>query len=372
MRTHDNTHATNQRQYLTIESVVLSFGDELLAERKNTLVLRRPDAVEDFLAPFRVTPVLVGDQDETMLVLPCVWLEAWDGVGKPLEQALAELNAAASSHATLDLDGISFVTYLEHRDEIEPLHGLGPINALQVLEKLNELDWMRCSGFRPKWYSDQLHGEAFDAQAVDFLATDSFEIMESFFTGKPFHRRLKADLLLQRLDRIPASALGADAFHDWVLEALDLLFVDDLVRLQKHPNGNATERRDIVATNIHRNQFWRRIYEEYKVSMPVFEVKNYDKPHVDDFRQVHSYLDYPHHGDLGFLILRKQDFALDATTFEHFQRFYQKHGLSKLIIVLPSAKLAELLTDFIWGRREHVDDKMSQLLEDFLLKYMYK
>lgn len=270
MRNNIDTDASVQHQYLDIRSVVLSFGEEAIERQSNTLLLRVMSTVDDWGKALRVWPIYIGAHGEKIVILPCVWFEVWNGITKSRDQVLAELSDASTTRTALNLDGIAFVTQLEVVEGAIPLNGIGPVNALHVLENLNELGWMLCTGFRPTWYSDELHAEVFDAAATCSPADDAMEAISQLFVGPAFQRRLGADQLLQRLGKIPEGTGGATAFHDWVVDALTHIFKDDLERVRKHPNGNAVERRDIVATNVHRNRFWRRLYVEYKVSMPVF------------------------------------------------------------------------------------------------------
>lgn len=247
---------------------------------------------------------------------------------------------------------------------------VGHINALHVLEKLNEFAWMQSVDIRPVWYTEDLHGQAFDFENEYSLVEYDHGEGSRIFHTLTFQRGLAADRLLQELENIPASRKGADCFHNWVVRALATIFFEDLERVRKNPNPNAAEQRDIVATNTQRNRFWQRLYVEYKVSMPVFEAKNYTPPDAEDFRQVYSYLGHQHHGILGFIVTRAEDLTLPSSTLRQFREMYRKDGLGKLIIVIPSALLVELLDDIQYGRANKADGKMAAWLEEFLLNHL--
>ncbi len=372
MRDLIETEGARKHSYWTIESVVLSFEDSFFPVRPNTLILRVEHAVKDWSEPFRVRPIFSGADGKQRYVLSIFWIDVWSCAAKSREEALAEITSAAPTGTPVVLDEIAFTTQFSHFQAVVSVNSLRPLNALSVLEKLNEFTWMQCSGFRPAWYSDALHGAAFDTEDALAPAEDVQEHVELLFTGPAFQRRAAAEALLRDLEAIPEATAGAARFHKWVTDAIALIFADDLERVRMNPNGDAVERRDTVARNAYRSPFWRRLRADYKVSMPVFEAKNYSEPKVDDFRQVQSYLADSHHGDLGFLVTRKSDLALDDTTLKQFRHFYNKVQPRKLIILLPSALLVGFLLDIVLGKRPRADDAMADWLEEFLLKHSYE
>jgi hypothetical protein len=360
------------RSYWKIESVVLSFGNIELRDAPNTLILRAVNAGLDYRTPFRVQPIYVGAAGKEAVDLPDFWLDIWSCATRPAEQAIAEITAAAVYGTSVLLNDTAFTTQIDDFEGVIALHGAGPLNGLCVLEKLNEFSWMRCSGFRPAWYSDELHGDAFGAQGVYNPAEEIQDYFDLLFSGPGFERKVVADELVRSLQAIPEGSEGATRFHRWVADAIALIFADDLERVRMHPNGNAVERRDIVATNAHRNLFWRLLYWHYRVSMPVFEAKNYPDPGCDAFRQVYSYLARHEHGEVGFLVARKIDCKLEEATLKHFREFYNVHRPGKLVIFVPSAMLVKCLLDVTHGRGQEANGIMAAWFEDFLLKHAYE
>lgn len=366
-----------RRTYWKIDSVVLAFGPVPARDLPNTLLLRVENTRQDWSTPFVARPMFIEARGKSLpvTILRPVWIDIWSSTTMPREQALAKLAAAAAAGTSVVLDQIAFTTQFGHAESISAVEMVGPVNALGVLEKLNELNWMQVSGYRPAWYRDLLHGEAFAAFEAGEAFNPAQEIQDHvafLFSGPPFERRLKADALLQQLDGIPKGSDGATSFHKWVAEAIELVFAGGLEEVRVNPNKKAVEQRDIVARNVYGTRFWKRLLVEYKVSMPVFEAKNYSVPGSRDFRQVHAYLAQPHHGDLGFIVARKRDYEMGKNTLKHFRHYYGLHGLRKLIIVLPSALLAELLVDVVNHRDGAADGKMASWLEKFLLEHIYE
>ena len=164
MRDLIETEGARKHSYWTIESVVLSFEDSFFPVRPNTLILRVEHAVKDWSEPFRVRPIFSGADGKQRYVLSIFWIDVWSCAAKSREEALAEITSAAPTGTPVVLDEIAFTTQFSHFQAVVSVNSLRPLNALSVLEKLNEFTWMQCSGFRPAWYSDALHGAAFDTE----------------------------------------------------------------------------------------------------------------------------------------------------------------------------------------------------------------
>jgi hypothetical protein len=98
----------------------------------------------------------------------------------------------------------------------------------------------------------------------------------------------------------------ASAFEDWVLRAIKIVFAGPLSNIVLHPNADAVQRRDIVATNNAQSGFWRRVYEDYKARQVIFEVKNYSDLSITDIRQALSYSGREY-GRIVFLVYRGEN-----------------------------------------------------------------
>ncbi len=355
--------------YMKIERVALSFSEtfDMATAVRNTLYLNIRSRVVDWDTPVLAMPVYLDGTGHPW-ILPDVRLMMWESPEKmgPVVSACAE-----KTQVTLATD-FAFVTQITHEDSFRKLLSYGLINAQHVFEKLNEFTWMQSVEFRPAWYIEDRHGEAFHPDnGFTIVDYDHLEVAQVFHSPA-FRRGLEADLLRQQLETIPVGPKGAEGFHDWVVDTLAAIFFEDLERIKPKPNADAPERRDIVATNMQRSRFWKRLYAEYKVSMPVFEAKNYPQPHANDFRQVYGYLGHQHYGTLGFLVTRSDDQKLHDSSLKQFREMYRKDGIGKLIIVLPSALLQELLNDIVLGETRRIDAKMAAWLEEFLLRHLYE
>ncbi|MBR8031883.1 hypothetical protein [Burkholderia vietnamiensis] len=311
--------------------------------------------------------VIATDEIGHGTIFPEVLLALWVPVDR-MTSILTAYNAKSKVFLPADLP---FVTQFCESDGLFcTLGAIGAMNTVNLARKLNELSWIQSSDEFPSWYVEEEHKEAFaQDDGLCMVDYDNCEVLE-MLRSVDFKRRFKADQLMQTLDEISHGNEGADKFHRWVVQAISCVYFRELTDVRKNPNGSAAERRDIVATSHAESGFWRRLLTDYRVRMPVFEVKNYECPTPDDFRQVYSYLGHPHHGTLGFIVTRSKNLIFSKSVLQQFREMYRKDGLQKLIIVLPSVFLEELLSDMQRGRSSQVDRKMNLWLEEFLLKHL--
>ena len=101
--------------------------------------------------------------------------------------------------------------------------------------------------------------------------------------------------------------------------------------------------------------------------MLVFEVKNYAKPEAQDFRQVRSYLNQAHYGDIGLLVTHASTLEISDANWSQIRDIYFGERERKLVLVLPSALLVELLETIDGRRQEQIDEAMQTWLERCLL-----
>ncbi|MFG3448831.1 P-loop ATPase, Sll1717 family [Stenotrophomonas sp. NPDC047960] len=167
---------------------------------------------------------------------------------------------------------------------------------------------------------------------------DEYEIAIESQSGEQRKRILGQ--LMSELNTIPEGVPGAPQFEVWCKKAVEIAFSKQLSNIQLRPNANATQRRDIVATN-QGGGVWRRVLDDYKTRQVVFEVKNYAKIGVDEFRQVFSYLGREY-GDLAFIICRDAEFGLrKGAELDAFREFYNK---GRVIIKFPAQQLVTILS----------------------------
>jgi hypothetical protein len=134
---------------------------------------------------------------------------------------------------------------------------------------------------------------------------------------------------------------GAAEFEDWCKRSIELIFAGELTNVRLKPNGNASARRDIVATNEATKGFWKRIREDYGTRMVVFEIKNYEKLTMEEYRQCHSYLG-KEYGKFAIIICRDKMKELSKESeMGAFREFYNKDG-SDILKVTANAMVQAL------------------------------
>ena len=116
-------------------------------------------------------------------------------------------------------------------------------------------------------------------------------------------------------------------FEDWCKRSIELIFAGELSNVTLKANGNASARRDIVATNEAIKGFWKRIRDDYGTRMVVFEVKNFEKLGVDEYRQAHSYLG-KEYGKFAIIVCRDKMKELSKESeMGAFREFYNKDAV---------------------------------------------
>lgn len=167
---------------------------------------------------------------------------------------------------------------------------------------------------------------------------DEYEIAIESQSGE--QRKKILGQLMSELNSIPEGPSGAPQFEVWCKKAVEIAFSKHLTNIELRPNVNATQRRDIVATN-QGSGVWRRVVDDYRTRQVIFEVKNYANIGVDEFRQVFGYLGREY-GDLAFIICRDAEFGLrKGAELDAFREFYNK---GKLIIKFPAQQLVTILS----------------------------
>jgi hypothetical protein len=285
-----------------------------------------------------------------------------------IESALLE--AANTNSSILVPEHWPFYTWFPRPGDYLQFASHGYWKAEQVLRSVNDLTFGRATGHHPAWYDLQEHNALFENLDDDFGDPD--EVLEdvfSFFSGNYFKRGSDGQRLARRLEQIKPGSHHAQAFQQWVADAMTVLFPEGLTRVRLDPNGANPARRDIVATNTRKGSFFGRLRNDYGVSMVVFEAKNYAKPRARDFDQVGGYLNAPHHGSIGFLVTHAPTKVIEEASWEQFRRIYNGDGKRKLVIVLPSAFLVELL-DSLWRERRDEASEAMELWIDALLKHL--
>ncbi|QNH22930.1 hypothetical protein HEP73_03879 [Xanthomonas sp. GW] len=193
---------------------------------------------------------------------------------------------------------------------------------------------------------------------------DEYEIAIESQSGE--QRKHILGQLMSELNSIPEGLAGAAQFEVWCKKAVEIAFSKQLTNIQLRPNANATQRRDIVATN-QGGGVWRRVLDDYKTRQVVFEVKNYAKIGIDEFRQVFSYLGREY-GELAFIICRDAEFGLrKGAELEAFREFYNK---GRVIIKFPAQQLVTILSKLRSPEKIDAGDlAVERLLDTYVRMY---
>ena len=174
--------------------------------------------------------------------------------------------------------------------------------------------------------------------------------------------------LIQELSDIKEGSIGAHDFESWCLKALKIIFAGSLCNIEIHPNKNALQQRDVVATNLGENRFWKRVVKDYGTRQVIFEVKNYKDLGATEYRQLHSYLckDY---GALAFIVTRAGNNNLEKGKELNWAReLNSEHGK---VVVKLSVKFIEKHLKKIRSPQKHdaLDKELNSLLDTYVRKY---
>lgn len=167
--------------------------------------------------------------------------------------------------------------------------------------------------------------------------------------------------LISELVNIESGQEHAAEFEDWCKRAMDLITARKLSNIQLKPNGNASARRDIVGTNMATEGFWRRIREDYSSRQVIFEIKNYEKLTVEEYRQCASYLGNEY-GRIAFIVCRDSQKELSkGSELEAFQEFYRKN---QVVVKLTANFLVSMLSKLRSPQKfDTLDDALSKHLD---------
>ncbi|WP_402720634.1 P-loop ATPase, Sll1717 family [Janthinobacterium rivuli] len=196
---------------------------------------------------------------------------------------------------------------------------------------------------------------------------DEYEIKVT--SVSPEIRAKRIGTVIASLGSIDEGRDHADDFEEWVLTAAQTVFAGHLGNLERKPNGNSVQRRDIVGTNLACSTAWNRIEKDYQVRQAVFDAKNYKSVGRDEYRQMSTYLNGPY-GRLGFLVTRDEDENLrTGSELDWVREIYRTEN--KLIIRL-SVKFFTRLLGKLRNPEKHdaVDNALSSLLDTYERQYL--
>ena len=232
-------------------------------------------------------------------------------------------------------------------------HGFGPTDQLLV----HPCYWMALS----------LTGSPLEAEKAQEIF-DEYDIEVTSDT--PEIRSAQLGRMIGELDRLEEGTQDAAAFEEWCHLAIRVLWGGHLRNVELRPNRNATQRRDVVATNLSESGSWQRIRQDHGTRQVVFEVKNFSGLGPQEFRQMLSYLtgDY---GSLGFIVTRDQSIDVQAGSELEWIREFWARTPRVLVVRLTARWIAKQLSR-LRGTRKHDEPErqLGKLLDTYVRLYV--
>ena len=174
--------------------------------------------------------------------------------------------------------------------------------------------------------------------------------------------------LISELSAIQMGQNGSTQFEKWVFRTIKILFSETLTNPEMKPNENAVQRRDVVATNMAENGFWKRVLDDYSARQVIFEMKNYEQLDTNDYRQVLSYSG-KNYGKFVFIVYRSTNELLLPKERDWVKEIYDQHDL--MIFLLPALFLSRCIKKIRNPqRKEYSDTQLSKRLDTFERKYL--
>jgi hypothetical protein len=217
------------------------------------------------------------------------------------------------------------------------------------------------------WKALELTGET-PPEEISVKINDEYNENPPVKETKDFRVQLLGDIL-GALPRIRTGRDDAGNFEDWVLRAVRVLFAGKLSNPQLKPNAAGIQQRDIVATNLSKDAFWRRIYEDYGSRQIVFEVKNYEILDPDDFRQILSYLT-GHYGKFAVVVTRAASEVPSNTEQDWLRVMWHQH--ERVMLILPASILARCIGKLRNPERkyDYTEDTLNKRIDAFARSYL--
>jgi hypothetical protein len=214
------------------------------------------------------------------------------------------------------------------------------------------------------WNALNVQAEAMEPGTAEDIY-DEYEIVVSSQT-----KELREQIIGRLMSEITTIEMGlenAAEFEGWCKRSIELIFPGDLSNVTLKANGNSSARRDIVATNQAIKGFWKRIRDDYGTRMVVFEIKNYEKLGIDEYRQAHSYLG-KEYGKFAIIICRDKMKELSKEAeLGAFKEFYHKDAV--ILKVTASALLQALSKIRSPQKFDAADEMFSRHLDSHITMY---
>ena len=202
-----------------------------------------------------------------------------------------------------------------------------------------------------------------DAEQID----DEYEIKVSATQSNEI-RTAKIGTLIASIGNIKMGVQDATNFEKWLLDAVKAVFAGQLSNIELHPNGSATQRRDVVGTNLATAKVWSRIEKNYGVSQVIFEAKNFESLSIEEYRQMTTYLTGSY-GRLGFIVTRDRQEEISGPEVNWIREMYYTND--KLIIRLSYKFFTSMLSKLRTPEKyDAVDSYLSKVLDRYERNYL--
>lgn len=309
-----------------------------------------------------------------------------DGPGiRPVTEVLALVSSVFSAENLTDAEGSHFKILGTPEFGLQALYSVG---FLGLQDSVSEAFLFCHDGsevkhdFNPNqkclihpcyWIALNIQGEPMtpeDAAAIPPAPTEIRDELEIEISSKtPDIRKHRIGQIISALNDIPQGAEGAERFEDWCHQAIAILFVAGLRNVEMKPNGDANQRRDIVARNQGSTHTWKRILNDYAARQVLFEVKNYVDLGPTEYRQMISYLvrDY---GFIGFIVTRDADESLKREKdLAWVKEIFFEH--KKLIVKLTATWLVKYLSKARSPQKhDAADEALNGLIDRYARNYL--
>ena len=182
---------------------------------------------------------------------------------------------------------------------------------------------------------------------------------------------IRTKMIGQLVSQLPIMLEGnedASKFEEWVFRTIQILFAGQLTNPELKPNKDAIQRRDIVATNMAKEGFWRRVREDYGSRQIVFEVKNYSSLKPDDFRQALSYSSETY-GKFVIIVYRNTNEGVSDKDKGWIKEMWDNHQL--IIFLLPAIILSRSVGKLRSHKRfDYADKQLNKRLDTLTRSYL--
>ncbi|WP_329498062.1 P-loop ATPase, Sll1717 family [Kitasatospora herbaricolor] len=171
------------------------------------------------------------------------------------------------------------------------------------------------------------------------------------------------DLALNSLRDLPMGHAGASDFEEIVGDVIKLCFFRSLSNVEPRSRDlDGRVIRDWIAANRASSGFWERMHSRYGASQVIWECKNYEELHADDFHQLGYYMNDVS-GRLVVLAFRGE---IKNSYIQHIKRIAQNNrGFvlplteKDLMVFIRQARNGKIKEDHIQDRYDGIARKLS-------------